>query len=352
LNVCVAADPPDRGGGEPARVLVTWPDYDVDDVALGAALVAAGLELALEPKLGARSTADLLAIARDADGAIVSTDPFDASVLEACPRLKVIARVGVGVDSIDLTTATELGIAVTTTPGANEAAVADHAVALMLAVVRRVAEHDAAVRRGEWNRTGADTPWELTDATVGLVGYGAIGRLVARRLAGFGVRLLVSDPVVVEDDADAERVALERLLRESDIVSLHAPLLPTTRSLIGPEQLALMQPTAVLVNTARGGVVDEPALIDALEHGRLRGAALDVFDEEPPRSERLLALRNVVLTPHVGGLSERSIREMTARATRSVLDVLHGRTPRDLANPAVVAHRRFDRVVAPAAERL
>jgi phosphoglycerate dehydrogenase-like enzyme len=225
--------------------------------------------------------------------------------------------------------------------GVPSSAVAEHAVALMLASIRRIAEHDEGIRRGEWNRTGRHTPWELSGATVGLVGYGQIGRMVGERLAGFGVQLLFSDPVE-RDGATARHVPLDVLLQESDVVSLHAPLLPSTHQLIGRRELGLMRPNAILVNTARGGVVDEVALIEALEAGRIRGAGLDVFDQEPPRSQRLLALRNVVLSPHVGGISERSVAEMTRRATASVLDVLQGRTPRDVANPeALTGGERF-----------
>jgi phosphoglycerate dehydrogenase-like enzyme len=333
------------------EVLVTWPDYDTEDPELGGALTAAGCRLRLEPRLGARDAAQVRAMAEEAAGAIVSIDPFDANVLESCTQLRVIARVGVGVDSIDLEAASRLGVIVTVTPGANESAVADHTVALMLAAVRRISEHDRAIRSGEWNRTGSHTPWELAGATVGLVGYGNIGRLVGARLCGFGVRLLFSDPVE-QEAAGAERVSLDDLLRESDVVSIHAPLLPSTRQLLGRRELALMRDDAVLVNTARGGVVDEQALIEALEAGRLRAAALDVFDHEPPRSSRLLALQNVVLSPHVGGISDRSIHEMTRRATSSVIDVLEARIPPDIANPDVLSHERLAGAAISAPEAL
>jgi D-3-phosphoglycerate dehydrogenase len=329
-------------------VLITWPDYDVDDPELGGALAAAGLGLRLAPKDGARSTAEVRRLADGVAGAIVSTDPFDAEVLAALPSLRVIARVGVGVDSIDLEAATAQGVAVTITPGANESTVADHTVAMMLGVLRRLAEHDAGVRRGEWNRTGPHTPWSLGGATVGLVGYGRTGRLVADRLCGFGVRILVADPVATEDPA-VEMVTLEELLAAADVVSLHCPLLPSTRGLIGAEQLALMRSDAILVNTARGGVVDETALVEALEHGRLRGAALDVFEDEPPRSARLLELPSVLLSPHVAGLSVRSVQEMARRATASVVDVLCGRRPEHVANAAVLEQVDFAAATMPAA---
>lgn len=334
------------------EVLVTWPDYDAEDPDLGRALTEAGCVLKLEPKRGDRSASQMREIAHGAAGAIVSTDPFDAGVLEACPDLRVIARVGVGVDSIDLDAANRLGIVVTITPGANESAVADHAIALMLAAIRRISEHDDAIRRGEWNRTGSHTPWELAGATVGLIGYGQIGRLVGERLCGFGVRLLFSDPVELDGAGRATRVPLDTLLKESDVVSIHVPLLASTRGLLGRRELGLMRPDAVLINTARGAVVDEQALVEALEEGRLRAAALDVFDREPPQSSPLLAMRNVVLSPHVGGISDRSIHEMTRRATASVLDVLEGRTPSDVANPDALGHQRFLSGLAAPAESL
>jgi phosphoglycerate dehydrogenase-like enzyme len=322
--------------------LVTWPDYDLDHGAVGRALEDAGLSLRLAPKLGGRSSDEVRQLAAGAVAAIVSTDPFDAEVLSACRELRVIARVGIGVDSIDVDAATANGIAVTVTPGANEATVADHTLALMLAVLRRVCEQDRAVRRGEWNRTGPHAPWTLTGSTVGLVGYGRIGRLVAQRLVGFGVELLASDPLRPGDNR-VELVSLAELLGRSDVVSIHAPLLPSTRGLIGGAELEAMRSHAVLINTSRGGIVDEDALVQALTAGRLRGAGLDVFGTEPPRGSRLLDLPNVVVSPHNAGLSDDSIEQMVRRATASVLDVLAGCVPADLANPEVLSHPGFRR---------
>jgi D-3-phosphoglycerate dehydrogenase len=328
----VAAVTPAPGGPDP-EILVTWPDYDI--AGIGETLSSAGLRVRLEPKLGARRPDEVLALASSATAAIVSTDPFDADVIAGCPSLRVIARVGVGVDSIDLAAATARGVAVTITPGASESTVADHTVALMLSALRRICEHDAGVRRGEWNRTGAHTPGLLSGATVGLIGYGRIGHLVGKRLRGFDVRLLVNDPVV-SSDGEAEDVGLHTLLAASDVVSLHVPLLPGTRGLIGAEELALLRPHAVLINTSRGGVLDERALVDALASGRLRAAGLDVFEDEPPHDSGLLGLSNVTLTPHIAALSAQSVSEMTARATASVLDVLAGRVPEHLANPEIL----------------
>jgi phosphoglycerate dehydrogenase-like enzyme len=338
--VAVGRPPRSRRARQTRQVLVTWPDYDLESELLGGALTRAGLTVRLEPKDGDRMPGEVRDLVAGAAAAIVSTDPFDADVLASSSELRVIARVGVGVDSIDIEAATACGIAVTVTPGANESTVADHTIALMLAALRRICDHDVSVRRGEWNRTGQHAPWVLGGATVGLVGYGRIGRLVRKRLEGFAVEVLVTDPVE-PDDPGVTSLPLEELLAASDVVSLHAPLLPSTRGLIGAAELALMRPHAVLVNTARGGLCDESALADALEHGRLRAAALDVFEREPPRSSPLLALPNVLLSPHNAGLSVQSIEEMTRRATASVIDVLVGRHPEHLANPEVLKHSVF-----------
>lgn len=324
-------------------VLVTWPEYAVDGEATGRRLTAAGLSVRCVPKRGRRGAAEVADLVEGSVAAIVSTDPFDAEVFGRARGLKVVARVGVGTDSIDLVSATSTGVVVTVTPGANTATVAEHAVALILAAVRRIVEHDASVRRGEWARGGPLTPWELRGATVGLVGYGQIGRAVARRLSGFGVELLVCDlqsagPAV---EAPVRPVGLDELLRSADVVSLHVPLAAPTRGLIGVKELEAMRPEAILVNTSRGEVVDEPGLIERLRSGRLRAASLDVFADEPVVPRALLELPNVTLSPHVGGLSEPSIRRMTALATESVLKVLDGSIdPAYVANPDVLTRRK------------
>ena len=204
------------------HIVVTWPDYDADGEQTGAALARAGLAVRLAPKVGKRSTAEVGRLIQGAVGAIVSTDPFDAAVLANSPALRVIARVGVGVDSIDLEAATAHGVAVTVTPGANEDTVADHTLALMLAALRRICEHDAAVRRGEWSRTGEHAAWLLSGGTVGLVGFGHIGRIVAARLRGFDVRVLATDPIEPRDPA-VEAVDLDerRLIDDAAARGVH-----------------------------------------------------------------------------------------------------------------------------------
>lgn len=310
----------------PTTILITWPDFDADDPETGRRLAEAGHTLRLAPRTADRTAADMHTLLDGVDAAIVSTDPFDAAVLDKAARLKVIARVGVGTDSIDLQAAARNGVTVCTTPGANTASSADHTLALILAALRRVPAHDRAVRAGRWERTGPATGWELHRATVGLVGYGAIGRAVKRRLHGFGARVKVCDPFLAEAPG-IEVVPLKELLATCDVVSLHVPLTSATHHLLDRDTLALLKPHAVLVNTARGGLIDEDALADALERHDLRAAALDVLHLEPPTATRLTQLDNVILTPHVAGLSDASIREMTRRATDAVLAVLSGRSP-------------------------
>jgi phosphoglycerate dehydrogenase-like enzyme len=311
-------------------VVITWPGF------LGSAgnevLDEAGVAFRMEPRLGERAPGELARVVAGATAVIASTDPFTAEVFRACPSLRLVARVGVGYDAIDVAAATAAGVAVTTTPGTNASSVADHALALMLAVLRRVAEHDAAIRKGAWPRGPAEVPGELTGRTVGLVGYGRVGRLVARRLAGFDAEVLTYDPLYDGGDV-ATPVPLLELLARSSVVSLHAPLLDATRHLIGAAELRAMGPDAILINTARGGLVDEPALVAALAGGEIAAAGLDVFAEEPPPPARFRDLRNVVLTPHLAGLSDRSRAAMTRMACESVVDLLAGRMPRGILNP-------------------
>jgi phosphoglycerate dehydrogenase-like enzyme len=321
--------------GDAGELLVTWPGFALEGAA-AKRLRAAGLRLRVAPKTGARTPADVERLTRGVVAAIVSTDPFDRTVLAGAEHLRVIARVGIGTDTIDLRAATDEGVVVTVTPGANQETTADHAVAMMLAALRRIVEHDASVRRGEWERGTALTPWDVHGVIVGLVGYGAIGRAVAQRIEGFGARLLVCDPALERLDA-GELMALPELLERADVVSLHLPLTAATRGLIGAPELALMRPGAMLVNTSRGALVDETALAAALAGGRLRAAALDVFADEPEVSARLRRLPNVTLTPHIAGLSTQSIARMVEMATDSVLAVLRGRIdPALVANPKVL----------------
>lgn len=314
-------------------VVVTWPVFDINGSTTGALLRQAGLNIRLHPRTGNRTPAELADILGDAVGVIASTDPFDASVFSACPNLKVIARTGVGVDAIDMAAATEAGVVVATTPGANEEAVADHALAMILALQRRLAENDAAIREGRWDRAGSLTPSDLYGATVGLIGSGVIGRAVIRRLRAFGSTIVIYDPFLAEAPDGTELVDLPTLLARSDVITVHAPLTDGTRGLLGAEQFAAMKPGAYVVNVSRGGILDEAALAESISSGHLGGAGLDTFEREPIGDSPLRELPTVILSPHIAGLSHRSIAAMTEAATQAVLDVIAGRLPAHPINP-------------------
>jgi lactate dehydrogenase-like 2-hydroxyacid dehydrogenase len=275
---------------------------------------------------------------RDVAGAVAVvatlTDRVDAAVLDAAgPGLRVVANVAVGYDNVDVEAARARGVVVTNTPGVLDDATADLTMGLVLSAARRITEGDRFLRRGTpwvWGprmMTGLDLS---AGATLGIVGYGRIGRAVARRARGFGMRLLAtpSRSRVWDADADGVRFAeLDELLAEADVVTLHVPLTDATRHLVDAAALARMKPTALLVNTARGGVVDTGALVDALRAGRIGGAALDVFEDEPSVDPRLLELEQVVLTPHLGSAGDRTRSAMCLLAVRNVAAVLAGDPP-------------------------
>jgi phosphoglycerate dehydrogenase-like enzyme len=258
---------------------------------------------------------------------------FTDSVLARCPRLRLISIWGTGTDNADLAACRARGVAVTNTPGVNARAVAEHTLALMLAITRHIPAMDRDTRAGQWPR---GMLVQLEGRTIGLIGLGAIGGRVAELLRPFGVRLLASTygPDAGRAAAHSARhVPVETLLRESDIVSLHLRLSEDTKGYLGRDRLALMKPTAFLINTARGAIVDKAALIDALRAGRIAGAALDVYHEEPiPQGDPILGLPNVVLTPHNGGQTREVIDAGLLRAVENVEHFIAGR-PRDVVVP-------------------
>jgi len=271
---------------------------------------------------------DFLAALPDYDALIVRSQvQVDGAAIAAAARLKVVGRAGVGVDNVDLGAATAAGIAVVNAPTANTIAAAEHTLALILALARHVAAADASVRRAEWRRAdfmGA----EIMGRTLGIVGLGRVGLAVADRARAFEMTLLGSDPLVSADAAAARgvrRVELDELLPAADVVTLHLPLAAATRGLFDAERLARMKPGALLVNVARGGIVDEAALAQALSVGRLGGAAIDVFEHEPVRDSPLLSAPNTVLTPHLGASTAEAQAKASLEVVEGVLDVLAGR---------------------------
>ena len=254
---------------------------------------------------------------------IAGVERYNGSVFSACPQLRVIARPGVGVDSIDLEAASRAGIAVCVTPGANAASVADMTLTMMLAATRRLIELDASTRSGGWRPSTLGS--ELSSAAIGLVGLGAIGRLVAQRLSGFGCVVRGADATGVAV-AGVELCSLADLLATSSVVSLHLPLTASTRHILGAPEFAQMRPGTVIINTSRGGLIDETALVAALESGIVGAAALDVFETEPPLVDSpLLKHSNVTLSPHLAGFTVESVSSMGRESIANLVDIRAGR---------------------------
>jgi len=264
----------------------------------------------------------------DCDAVIVrSATSIKGKILDSARNLKVIGRAGIGTDNIDVVTATERGIVVLNTPDANATTTAELAIAHMLSLCRQLPQADRSVRHGKWERSKFSGT-EVTGKTLGIIGFGTIGRIVANRALGLKMKVLAYDPFVTDEvfsDAGVESLALEQLLSASDIVSLHCPLIDSTRNLINADTIASMEPGARLINCARGGLVDETALYEALESGHLAGAALDVYEKEPPRDSPLFNLENVVLTPHLGASTVEAQTAVGVEIARQVATFLqHG----------------------------
>ncbi len=268
-------------------------------------------------------------------------DPVTSEMIEAAPRLRVIGNYGVGYNNIDVGAATRRGVAVTNTPGVLTEATADTAWALIMAVTRRTVEADAFVRAGKFNgwRASLFLGMELAGKTLGIIGLGLIGQAVARRGLGFGMGVLYCGRHRAAPEVEAALrvnfVSLERLLREADVVSLHCPLTPETRHLLDARRLALMKPTAYLINTARGPIVEEAALVEALRAWRIAGAGLDVYEEEPKLASGLADLPNAVLFPHIGSGTLDAREGMARLAAENIRAALEGRRPSNLVNPDV-----------------
>ena len=306
------------------------------------ALREAGFEL-VYPNRGAQLTEEeLFEFLPGIKASLAGSEPYTARVLAAHPQLRVIARVGVGYDAVDVAAATRHGIAVATTPGTNEGSVAEHTFALILGLAKSIISQHLGVKAGGWPR-GANLP--LRGRTLGIAGLGRIGKAVAVRGTAFGMRLLAYDPI--PDTAFAARhhitlVPFERLLAEADFLTLHLPVSEESRYLINRKTLALMKPTAFLINTARGAVVNEADLLDALKNKRLAGAGLDVFEQEPPGVNALFELDNVLLTPHAAGTDVQSRDDMALSAARAIVSLARGEWPAEkIVNPDVRAKFRW-----------
>lgn len=274
------------------------------------------------------------------------SDKIDAEVFNAAPNLKIVSQLAVGFDNIDIAEATKRGIYVTNTPEVLTDTTADFAWALLMAVARRVAEADRYVRSGQWKvgwHPNMLAGRDVFNTTIGVVGAGRIGYAVAKRATGFGMKILFYDVIPrpeMEKDFKAKRVDVDTLLKESDFVSIHVPLMKETHHLINAEKLKLMKKTAYLINNSRGPVVDEKALYDALKEGRIAGAGLDVFEQEPtPMDNPLLKLDNVVVAPHISSASLETRSKMSEMVADNLVAFFEGRKPPNLVNPDVMKVR-------------
>jgi len=269
--------------------------------------------------------------------------PITAEIMARMPKCRLIARYGIGVDTIDLDAATEAGIIVTNNPTYCIEEVAEHTIAMLLAAARKVAFYDRLVRQGRWEVPPGKPMFRLAESTIGLVGYGNIARRVAKAAAGLQMRVLFSDPFVESGqfDTPGEKIELPELLRESDFVCIHAPLLPQTRHMIGADAFAQMKDTAVLINCSRGPIVDTDALVKALDDQSIAGCALDTTDPEPLTENHPLRGRdNVIINPHVAWYSEQAMAGLQAGAPGEVRLVLQGEWPKNVVNKAVKDNNR------------
>ena len=292
---------------------------------------------------GGISRVELLKRVADCEALVcVITERVDEDLLAAAPKLRIVATVSVGYDHIDVAACTRRGIVVTNTPGVLDDTTADLAWALLMAVARRVIEGDAWVRSGTWNGWDLDqlVGGDVHGKRLGIVGFGRIGQRMARRALGFDMRVLYTGrrcaPTEVEKELRAEFVPLDRLLAESDFFSLHVPLLPDTRHLINAASFLKMKRTAYLINTTRGPVVDEAALVEALKAGQIAGAGLDVYEHEPKVHPGLLALKNVVFTPHIGSASVETRTKMAVMAAENMAALFAGKRPPNALNPEAI----------------
>ena len=301
-------------------------------------------ELSFENKKGGYTEDDLVEMIGPYDAVMITSQhAITSRVIAAAPKLRIIVKRGAKPENVDYDAATKRGIVVAWTPGVNYVAVAEHAVMLMLCLAKKTIPQMERLKGGAWRESDAGLQ-ELWGKTVGIVGLGGIGRALCRMLGGFDVKFLAYDPYISPAQAkevDAKLVGLEDLLSQSDYVTLHAALTEETRHLIGEEELSIMKKTAHLINTARGGLIDESALVKALKEAEIAGAGLDVFGVEPPEHENpLLHLPNVVVTPHMAGWSDEAVYREQKEAALEIKLVLEGERPRYPINPEALENRK------------
>ncbi len=307
---------------------------NLDPAAAVLAKIGAEIRLAKEP-----TREGILEVARDADAVLATYAKVTAEMIPQMTRCRVIARFGIGVDNVDIPTATQAGIVVTRVPDYCLDEVSDHTMALLLALVRKIPASNARTHAGRWEMRAVVPIHRLRGTVLGLVAFGQIPQLVAPKAQAFGIRVLTYDPYVskeVAGRAGVEQVEFEELLKVSDYISIHAPLLPATRHLFNADVFPRMKPTAYLINTARGPIIDEAALASALDQGHLAGAALDVMEQEPPSGSPLFGRENVIVTPHTSFYSEESLVDLQTKAAEEVVRVLSGQAPRNPVNPDVL----------------
>ncbi len=299
------------------------------------AKIGAEVRLAKEPTPGA-----ILEVAHDADAVLTTYAKITAGMISQLTRCRVIGRFGIGVDNVDIPAATTAGIVVTRVPDYCLDEVSDHAMALLLALVRKIPSSNARTHAGHWEMRAVVPIHRLRGTVLGLVAFGQIPQLVAPKAQAFGIRVVTYDPYVskqLAERAGVEQMEFDELLKISDYISIHTPLVPATHHLFNADVFRRMKPTAYLINTARGPIVDEAALADALDRGQLAGAALDVMEQEPPSGSRILGLRdNVIVTPHTSFYSEESLVDLQTKAAEEVVRVLSGQAPRNPVNPEVL----------------
>ena len=299
--------------------------------------IGAELRLAEKP-----TPEDILEVARDADALLVTYAKVSADMIRQMGRCRIIARFGIGVDNVEIAAATKAGIVVTRVPDYCIDEVSDHTLALLLALVRKIPFAHSQIHAGRWEISSLVPIHRLRGGVLGLVGFGRIPQLVAPKAKAFGLKVVTYDPYVpneISTAAGVERVDFAELVKTSDYISIHTPLMRETEGLFNADVFGQMKPTAYLINTARGAIVDEAALAQALEAGQLAGAALDVLSQEPPTASPLLGRSNVILTPHMSFYSVESLIELQTKAAEEVVRVLAGGAPRNPVNPEAFKSR-------------